>query len=133
MAKSNITNYAFLDEDSKVKIYVNLPGVGDCDDGNIALEYTARTLCLTIKNYVTPAAKKEKEVVDELMVADTAPEEKEDGGEGSEEEMRVGEDRCLSFGQLFREIEKATLKKKPDKVILTLKKKENKPWTSVIG
>lgn len=72
MAKSNITNYAFLNEEAKVKIYVNLPGVGVCVDENITLDYTEQSLCLTIKNYMSPSAKV-KEEVDELLVVDTAP------------------------------------------------------------
>lgn len=133
MAKSNITNYAFLDEAGKVKIYVKLPGVGNCSDGDIALDFTKRSLCFTVKNYVASsaaAAKKEekKEDVGEL-VADTAPEEETT----ILEEERAGEDRCLSFGQLFAEIENATFRKKPDKVIITLKKADFKTWTKVIA
>jgi len=137
MAKSNITNYAFLDEDSKVKIYVNLPAVGECPDENINLEFTERSLCLTITNYVAPlsSAKKEKEADDELLVSDTAPTEEKDDKE--EEDTNVvetnlpGEDRCLSFGKLYGDIEKATYKKKADKLILVLKKKDDKTWSSV--
>ena len=139
MAKSNITNYAFLDEDSKVKVYVNLPAVGECSDENINLEFTERSLCLTITNYVAPlsSAKKEKEVDDKLLVSDTAPTEEKDEKE-EEEDAKVavetnltGEDRCLSFGKLYGDIEKATYKKKADKVILILKKKDDKTWSSV--
>lgn len=122
MAKSNITNYAFLNEETKVKVYVNLPGVGNCQDENITLDFTERSLCLTIKNYVAPSAK--VEVVDELVV-DTAPEKIE--------EETQGEDRCLSVGKLYGEIENATFRKKADKVIVTLKKKEIKAWKSVIA
>eukprot|EP00581_Thalassiosira_minuscula_P009266 CAMPEP_0183708256 /NCGR_PEP_ID=MMETSP0737-20130205/4625_1 /TAXON_ID=385413 /ORGANISM="Thalassiosira miniscula, Strain CCMP1093" /LENGTH=216 /DNA_ID=CAMNT_0025936099 /DNA_START=30 /DNA_END=677 /DNA_ORIENTATION=- len=120
MAKSNITNYAFLNETTKVKIYVNLPGVGNCQEEDIALDFTERTLCLTIKNYVSAEAKEKADV--EKMVVDTAPEE-----EKGEDETK-GEDRCLAFGQLFGDIENATFRKKPDKVIITLKKKEQKAW-----
>ena len=125
LAKSNITNYAFLNEEAKVKVYVNLPGVGECADENISLEFTEQSLCLTIKNYVAPAEKAKAEVdalvADTALVADAAPEE---------ETMR--EDRCLAFAKLYREIESATFKKKADKLILILKKKEaGKPWSSV--
>ena len=137
MAKSNITNYAFLNETTKVKLYVNLPGVGECDDDNIALEYTERSLCLTIKNYVAPLKEKDEEVekVVDNLIADTAPDENpEEKKEGEEEaEKKDGEDRCLSFGKLYGEIEKATYKKKPDKIIVTLKKKDEKSWSKVIA
>lgn len=134
MAKSNITNYAFLDDGSKVKVYVNLPAVGECPDENINLEFTERSLCLTITNYIAPlsSAKKEKEVDDELLVSDTAPtEEKEKEDTNLVETNLPGEDRCLSFGKLYGDIEKATYKKKADKVILILKKKDDKTWSSV--
>lgn len=126
MAKSNITNYAFLNEETKVKIYVNLPGVGDCVDENITLDYTEQSLSLTIKNYMSPSAKV-KEEVDELLVVDTAP----PAAEEEEEETKKGEDRCLAFGKLYGSIEKATFKKKVDKVIITLKKKDDKVWNAV--
>ena len=134
MAKSNITNYAFLDEETKVKIYVNLPGVGECcSDHNIALDYTETSLCLTVKNYVTPTVEKKekKKVLDEKLIADTAPEEEEEE-EVAKEEVTV-EDRCLSVGQLHGTIEKATFRKKTDKIILTLKKKDDKTWSRVIA
>lgn len=133
MAKSNITNYAFLDEGAKVKIYVNLPGVGSCGDGDIALDFTKRSLCFTVKNYVAlSAAVAEREGKKEDvggLVTDTAPEEEK----MTMEEERAGQDRCLSFGQLFGEIENATFRKKPDKVIITLKKADFRTWTKVIG
>ncbi|KAL7529370.1 hypothetical protein ACHAWF_002955 [Thalassiosira exigua] len=123
MAKSNITNYAFLDEASRVKIYVNLPGVGECDDGHISLEYAERTMCLTVKDYKGPVeAKKE----DRFELGDPAAAEKE-------EEERKGEDRCLSLARLYGDIEKATFRKKADKVIITLKKKGVLIWKSVVA
>ena len=44
-----------------------------------------------------------------------------------------GEDRCLLIDRLFGEIENATFRKKADKIIITLKKKEEKQWTSIIA
>jgi len=159
MAKSNITNYAFLDETTKVKIYVNLPGVGGCKEEEIGLEFTESSLCLTVRNYVatkaSSTAEKKKKASAEALVADTAPAEggapaeedekkfdKDELGTAREEaeerettdvEGEAGEERCLSFGKLFGEIEKATFKKKPDKVIITLKKKDERTWKSVIA
>jgi hypothetical protein len=139
MAKSNITNYAFLDDGAKVKIYVNLPGVGDCDDDKITIDFTERSLCLMVKDYPIPspfAPKKQAEEDDDEkgdnkgeLIVDTAPPEivKE-----IIEERK--EDRCLTFAQLYGDIEKATFKKKPDKVIITLKKKNNdSKWNSIIA
>ena len=124
MAKSNITNYAFLDEEDRVKLYVNLPGVGECADEDIVLSFTERSLNLTVKNYVAPEEKAKVEV-DELLVADTSPED-------TVVEQKRGEDRCLSLVKLYRDIENASHKKKADKIIVTLKKKENKAWLSVV-
>lgn len=131
MAKSNITNYAFLNEEAKVKVYVNLPGVGNCRDENIALEFTERSLCLTVKNYVAPSSAGENVEVAEELVADTAPEK--EAATIAEEEEQKGEDRCLSFGKLYGEIDAASFRKKPDKVIVTMKKKDGKMWSSVIA
>ena len=128
MAKSNITNYAFLDDGAKVKIYVNLPGVGNCDDENISIDFTERSLCLTVKDYViaSPAAPSDSQDKGELIV-DSAPETVEEIVEESKE------DRCLTFAKLYGDIEKATFKKKPDKVIITLKKKDDSKWSSIIA
>ena len=129
MAKSNINNYAFLDDGKKVKIYVNLPGVGDCGDDNIAIDYTERSLCLTVKGYAipSPSASKEKEEDKGELIMDSAPETVKEIIDERKE------DRCLTFAQLYGDIEKATFKKKPDKVIITLKKKDESKWNSIIA
>jgi hypothetical protein len=135
MSKSNITNYAFLDDETKVKIYVNLPGVGNCQDENIALDHTDSSLCLTVKNYIPPSlsssdeADKNDEDVDEMMSDDDPNIEVEN----ETKEGNQGGDRCLSFARLYGEIEKATYRKKADKLIVTLTKKEMKEWSSVIA
>ncbi len=133
MTKSNITNYAFLNEDARVKVYVELPGVGNCRDEDILLDYTDLSLCFTVKNYSPPpTTTKAAEVPDELVVdaLAAAPQDAEEGGEGG---VGKGEDRCLSFGRLYAEIEKATYRKKADRVIITLKKKELKAWSKVVA
>jgi hypothetical protein len=133
MSKSNITNYAFLNEETKVKLYINLPGVGNCcQDTDIYLDYTDNSLSLTIMNYVNPSASvavvgDDKNNGDDEMVVSDA-EEKVDAKDGNQ-----GENRCLSFAKLYGEIEKATFRKKADKVIVTLTKKEMKEWSSVIA
>ena len=52
-AKSTITSYAFCDEETKVKIYVNLVGVGEkCkEEGDITLDHTAFSFVLYVHNY----------------------------------------------------------------------------------
>lgn len=51
-AKSNITSYSFLDEPSKVKLFIDLKDVGElCTDDDIQLEYTEHSFCLTVNNY----------------------------------------------------------------------------------
>mmetsp|Transcript_3073 Transcript_3073/g.4748 ORF Transcript_3073/g.4748 Transcript_3073/m.4748 type:complete len:208 (-) Transcript_3073:107-730(-) len=135
MAKSNITNYAFLDDGAKVKIYVNLPGVGNCDDDNITIDFTERSLCLTVKDYAitspsTASTSKEEEDGEEdkgELIMDSAPETVKEIVEERKE------DRCLTFAKLYGDIEKATFKKKPDKVIITLKKKDVSKWNSIIA
>ena len=134
MAKSNITNYAFLDDGAKVKIYVNLPGVGNCDDENITIDFTERSLCLTVKDYVitspsssAPSKEEEEEEDKGELIMDSAPETVKEIIEERKE------DRCLTFAKLYGDIEKATFKKKPDKVIITLKKKDEFKWNSIIA
>ncbi len=126
--KSNITNYAFHNESVRVKVYVDLPGVGNCRDEDILLDYTERSLCLVVKNYVPPpppppATAKEVGVVSDELVMDctsaaavvSPPPQDAAEEEGGEEEgggvVGKGEDRCLSFGKLYAEIEKATYRK----------------------
>ena len=127
LSKSNITNYAFLDDGAKVKIYVNLPGVGSTPTENIVLESTETSMCLTVKNYVAPNPADD----DDDLICDTSGEEGEEKTDGETDQR--GEDRCLSFVQLFGEIETSTYKQKQDKIIVILKKKDEKEWPSVIA
>lgn len=52
-SKSTITSYAFCDEESKVKIYVNLPSVGEKCRGeeDVQLEHTSCSFDLIVRNY----------------------------------------------------------------------------------
>lgn len=94
--KSNISKYSFLDEGMKVKLYIEMEGVGEkCTDDNIAIEFTENSLCLTVSGY-------------------------------NEEE-----DQCLSFARLTAPITKAVCKKKPNRLILILTKKEQGEWHTV--
>jgi hypothetical protein len=137
LAKSNITNYAFLDEDMKVKVYVELPGVGNCREEDIVLDFTDTSLCLTVKNYImTPALPNGgKDDVESTPDLEEEVEEEEGGGKNKSaaQEEEKGEDRCLAFGRLYGEIEKATVRKKMDKIIIAMTKKDGKKWTKVIA
>ena len=96
--KSNITSYAFLNEEKVVKLYITLEGIGEqCKDDDIQLDWNETSMSLVIKNYHKPT--------------ETPP---EDG--------KQVEDRCLSFGRLTAKISHAKYKIKPDKIIITLKK-----------
>ena len=51
-AKSNITSYAFLNEDKTVKLYITMEEVGDkCTDDDIHLDWDQSSMSLTVKNY----------------------------------------------------------------------------------
>mmetsp|Transcript_2885 Transcript_2885/g.4354 ORF Transcript_2885/g.4354 Transcript_2885/m.4354 type:complete len:232 (+) Transcript_2885:99-794(+) len=97
---SNITKYAFIDEGRKVKIYIELKGVGAiCDnEEDVTLDWDKTSFSLVIRNYQAP--------------------------EGSQVPASVGEDGilCLSFGRLHGPITRAFFKKKANKIILTLVK-----------
>jgi len=105
--KSNITSYAFLNEEKVVKLYITLEGIGDqCTDDDIRLDWDESSLSLVIKSYHKPT------------------ETPEDGG--------AVEDRSLSFGRLTAKISHAKYKLKQDKIILTLKKqKHGVEWHTV--
>ena len=111
-AKSNITKYAFLDEGKKVKIYIDMKGVGDiCESGDVQLDWNERTFSLKVYNYTSPDDGAEKE-----------------DGKGIQ---------CLSFGKLHGFISKAAVRVKKDRLILTLTKrveegKEPDEWSSIV-
>jgi len=92
--KSNITSYAFLNEDKHVKLYITLEGIGEkCTDDDIVLDWDELSFSLVIKNYGNTS-----------------------------DESSPPEDRSLSFGRLTAKISHAKYKLKTDKIILTLKK-----------
>uniref|UniRef100_A0A7S2H6N3 CS domain-containing protein n=1 Tax=Helicotheca tamesis TaxID=374047 RepID=A0A7S2H6N3_9STRA len=101
--KSNIQKYAFLDDTKKVKIYIEMEGVGErcTNEDDISLVHTESSFCLIVKNYE------------------------------EDEETNEDEEKCLSFGRLYGSIESASFKKKMDKIIITLVKKEVKEWSSI--
>jgi hypothetical protein len=106
-SKSNITKYAFLDDGAKIKIYVELKGIGDvcANDEDVTLDWKERSFTLVVRNY------------------------KEEGKDESEI-------KSLSFGRLHGPIKKATMKKKTDKIIIILTKltdegEEPKEWTRI--
>ena len=102
-AKSNITKYAFLDDGKKVKIYIDMKGVGEvCNvEEDVKLDWDERSFSLKIHNYQAP------------------PEE-----EATPNNTKESDDiQCLSFGRLHGNIIKATAKVQQDRIILTLFKK----------
>lgn len=116
-----------------MKIYIDLPGVGNsCQDSDIQLEYSDKSLCLTVKNYIPPSPVDKNDDDDgEMEVSDAAPTSDE-----NEDIAKAGnqvESRCLSFARLYGEIEKATYRKKADKLVVTLMKKDINEWSSVIA
>mmetsp|Transcript_12297 Transcript_12297/g.17983 ORF Transcript_12297/g.17983 Transcript_12297/m.17983 type:complete len:227 (+) Transcript_12297:185-865(+) len=104
--KSNITSYAFLDEGKKVKIYVEMEGIGErcTNDDDITLSHTESSFCLVVKNY---------------------------NSLGEEEKKEKSDEKCLAFGRLHGSIQSASFRKKKDRVIITLLKKEEKGWPSI--
>jgi hypothetical protein len=51
-SKSNITTYSFLDDGAKVKLYIDMEGVGEvCSDEDVTLDYTDLSLSFTLQNY----------------------------------------------------------------------------------
>ena len=128
-----------------------------CREEDILLDFTDTSLCLTVKNYiVTPASSADGGGKDEVessatgsdkLVVDCSKitpdleelveeeEEEEEGGKNKSaaQEEEKGEDRCLAFGRLYGEIEKATVRKKMDKIIIAMTKKDGKKWTKVIA
>jgi hypothetical protein len=50
--KSNITTYAFLDDERKVKLYIDMEGVGEkCTGEDVQLDFTETSLSLVVNNY----------------------------------------------------------------------------------
>ena len=51
MSASPITDYAYSDEDKKLKIYIKLDNVGALEDSDIDLQFTRTSFTLTVMNY----------------------------------------------------------------------------------
>lgn len=116
-SKNNITKYAFLDEGGKVKLYVEMNGVGEaCVKEDVCLEWNINSFNLVIKNYPGHLNSKERE--EKISQSADCPV------------------RCLSIGKLYGDISNASFKKKKDRLILTLVKRvegddEPKDWPSI--
>lgn len=93
---SNISKYAFLDDGLKIRIYIEMKGVGEActKEGDITLDWNERSFRFVVRNYKSEGVNEE-----------------------SKEESGV---KCLSFGRLQGPIKKASFKKKPDRIIITL-------------
>ena len=90
-----IEKYAWSDESKKVKVYIDLPGVGALDDAALSLTHTKDTLSLRVDGLGEPAR-----------------------------------DYGLAM-ELNDEITGARLRKKENKVVLTLTKTGTYPWTAL--
>ena len=114
-SESNITKYAFLDEKKRVKLYVEMKGVGEaCSNDDICLEWDENSFKLIIKNYPSVSNSEEDAISDSTNFPV----------------------QCLNLGKLYGFIEDATFKKKKDRVIVTLVKRvegdEDPPdWPSI--
>ncbi len=115
-AKSNITKYAFLDEGEKVKVYIDMKGVGDrcTNENDVQLDWDERSFSLTVYNYKY----NNDDNVDDATRTDS------------------NDVQCLSFGKLHGFITKAVVKVKTDRLILTLFKKveegkDPETWPSI--
>jgi len=109
---SNITNYAFVNEDDKVKIYVDLPDVEVeyPNEENVQLEFTKQSFALSLWKVNS------FNDTEELL--------------GSQQ-SRMMCDKRLAFSKLFAPIESASLKRRKGKIVLTLVKSENTDWSSI--
>mmetsp|Transcript_11813 Transcript_11813/g.24971 ORF Transcript_11813/g.24971 Transcript_11813/m.24971 type:complete len:227 (+) Transcript_11813:184-864(+) len=109
--ESNITSYAFLNEDKVVKLYISMEGIGEqCSDEDVKLDWDESSLSLVIRNYHEP------KTTDATTTAKASPE--------GEVTVVAKKDRSLSFGRLTAKICHAKYKLKPNKIIVTLKKEK---------
>lgn len=118
-SQSNITKYAFLDEGEKVKLYVEMNGVGEaCTKEDVSLQWDEQSFTLLIKNYPGPLNSEEE------------------GDEGIRKPVDCPV-RCLNLGKLYGDISDASFRKKKDRVIVTLVKRveegddEPMDWPSI--
>ena len=105
--QSNITTYAFLNNEKNVKLYVEMEGVGtQCTDEDVTLEWTPTSLGLVIQNYCKPST--------------ASADDDEDTAEATP--STAATPQCLKFAKLSGIIRKASYKLKDDRIILTLTK-----------
>jgi hypothetical protein len=63
-SKSNITTYSFLDDGMKVKLYIDLEGVGEvCSDDDVTLDYTDLSLSFMLQNYNNGSANQAPQIL----------------------------------------------------------------------
>lgn len=97
-----------------MKVYVDLPGVGELDYDAISLHFTKDSVTLNIDGYSSSGAS--------VAVATGAAE----GGGAAADRKNLGMKLNLND-----EITAAKVRKKPDRIVLTLTKKGEWPWTSL--
>jgi hypothetical protein len=125
-AASNITTYAFLDDGPKVKLYVDLEGIGErCRDDDVTLDYAETSLCLKIANYIPPG------VVAPVAVPATTAATSGDNASRIET-PQAPPVRCLCFSRLSGSISSASFKLKASRIMLTLvKSNPDEVWHTI--
>jgi hypothetical protein len=107
---SNIKNYAFTnDGEDKVKIYIDLPNV-DVEYPNeedVQLVFTKQSFELSLWKSCDQESVAASQVSQKIC------------------------DKRLAFSKLFAPIENASMKRRKDKIVLTLIKSENNEWSSI--
>ena len=89
-----------------MKLYIDLKGIGDAEGCDVTLDWAERSFSLVVKNYQEP---------------NTNPISQGDNADA--DVITECQDKCLSFGKLHGSIQKATYKRKTDKIIVILTKK----------
>jgi hypothetical protein len=124
-----------VDDDRKVKLYVTIPNLLEDypNDEDVVLDYTAQSFELSLYRVPpAPASAISEDGEGEVM--------QEDGHEQEGEGPEVGEqrpkgqrvcDKRLAFSKLNGPVEKVTMKKKSDKIILTFTKAEEVAWPCI--
>ena len=137
--KSNITSYGFLDDGPKVKLYIDLENVGEqCTDNDLILEYTERSLSLTVLNYqaitttgttIPPPTKTTTTTTTTTTDDEKDDDEKDDKNQNTtlslsstSTKMTLSPPPCLCFARLSGPISSAFVKRKDHKLILTMVK-----------
>jgi hypothetical protein len=125
----SMKSFAWADDGEKVKIYVNLSGIGEHSEEKIVLINTELSFSLTVVDYCSENSGDDGDGVND--------DEEEDGEEDESGEKKIGERKGknlrLKMISLFARIEKCTMKIKKDKIIVTLKKSDGEQSWPCLG